>query len=552
MTSSGPSFRVQSPTGQLTYHRIAHGETTIGRDGAVGLLLDDARISRRHARLVRAGGRVTISDGESRNGTFLNGRRVSGEPEMLAPGDVLRVGDFTLVFEPLEAAPTEVTAVFEMAPAGDPSTLSMRQVLQKAPDEGIRPPAAPEVARDISAAGLRFELDKKTRVLGLFYELSRTLGSVFSLADVYDKAIAILLQVTPADRVVIYHRLENGEFRHVASGSRDGSRLGPDDPETQPLRVSRTVFDHVATQRVSVLLADTPRSDGPVPDSVFLHKTRSVMAAPILGRASLLGVIYTDLQDALQAFSSDDLDLLNAVAVQTGVANETVRAYDALQAEAKAREKYERFLPQQLVEDLLRDPNREIRPGGTRVTLTALFGDLRGFTALSEANPPELVVERLNRFYSLMSEAIFRHGGTLDKYLGDGVLALFGAPYGTERDAVRAVRAAIDMQRAMRVFHDELAAAGQPPIGMGVGINTGTAIVGFIGSETRLDYTAIGDAVNTASRLEHLAAAGQIIISEHTMQVLDDSVRYRTLEAVQVKGRRARLGIAEVLWTPPS
>ena len=194
------------------------------------------------------------------------------------------------------------------------------------------------------------------------------------------------------------------------------------------------------------------------------------------------------------------------------------------------------------------DPHREITPGGTRRTITVLFADLRGFTTLSEANPPEMVVGLLNRFFTLMSEVIFRHGGTLDKYIGDGVLALFGAPYATERDAVKAVRAAIDMQRAVQQFNRELAAAGQADIGVGIGINTGSAIVGFIGSDTRLDYTAIGDTVNTAARLEQRAHAGQIIISEHTMQAVDASVNYIVLEAVQVKGRTAKLQIGEVVW----
>ena len=113
---------------------------------------------------------------------------------------------------------------------------------------------------------------------------------------------------------------------------------------------------------------------------------------------------------------------------------------------------------------------------------------------------------------------------------------------------MKAVRAAIDMQRAVQQFNRELAAAGEPEIGVGIGINTGVAIVGFIGSETRLDYTAIGDTVNTAARLEHLAAAGQIIISEHTMQAVDASVNYAVIEAVQVKGRTAKLQIGEVAW----
>lgn len=539
MSATGPTLRVQSPGGRLSVHVLAGGETVIGRDARAGLVLDDARISRRHALLVRDGARVTLTDLASRNGSFVNGRRLGVAPEVLTPGDLLKVGDFTLVFDPPESIP------FAEEPAGD-----MRQVLQKAPDELIRSSmSVPAVDRDVSAEGLRFELDKKTRVLGLFYELSRTLGSVFSLPDVYDKVIAILLQVTPAARVVIYQRTDRGEMKHVASGTRDHRTPG-DGADAQPLRVSRTVFDNVAKQRVSVLLENTRRDEAALPESLRLHQTHSVMAAPIVGRKGLLGVIYTDQQDVTQTFSSDDLDLLNAVAVQTGIAIDTVQSHEALQREAKAREKYERFLPQQLVDDVMLDPNQEIRPGGTRLTITTLFGDLRGFTTLSESSPPETVVEYLNRFYSLMSEAIFRHGGTLDKYLGDGVLAHFGAPYGTERDAVKAVRAAIDMQRAMVSFNQELSAGGHPGIAMGVGINTGPAIVGFIGSDARLDYTAIGDTVNTASRLEHIAKPGQILISEHTMQALDASVTYRPLEAVQVKGRTAKMQIAEVAWAP--
>lgn len=521
-------------------HLLAAGETVVGRDSKAGLVLEDARISRRHAVLTRAGGRVVVADLGSRNGTFLNGKRVEGAVQPLAPGDVLKVGDFTLVFDPQEAI------VF----AQDPAVGEMRAVLQKAPDEVIHSGMVPAAgaAREVSPEGLRFELEKKTRVLGLFYELSRTLGSVFTLTDVYDKAIAILLQVTPAARVMIYQKGERGEMRHVASGSRGGA-AGASDPAVQPLRVSKTVFDNVAKQRVSVLLENTSRGDPSVPDSLKLHQAHSVMAAPIVCRTGLLGVIYTDQQDVMQTFSSDDLDLLNAVAVQTGIALDTVRAHEALRREAKAREKYERFLPQQLVDDVMLDPNKEIRPGGVRQTITVLFADLRGFTTLSEANAPETVVDLLNRFFTLMSEVIFRHGGTLDKYIGDGVLALFGAPYATERDAVKAVRAAIDMQRAVQVFNQELVAAGQAHIGVGIGINTGSAIVGFIGSESRLDYTAIGDTVNTAARLEHLAKAGQIIISEHTMQALDASVSYTQLEAVQVKGRTARMQIADVIWS---
>ncbi len=529
---------VQGPGGRSFVVPVRDGETSIGRDTTNSLALNDARVSRRHAVLRSDGRQVTVADLSSRNGTYHNGERLGAAAVTLAPGDIVKVGDFTLLFD------TDEGNRFD-----EEAAAVMRPVLQKAPHEVLLSGPTPAAAgRELSAEGLRVELEKKTKVLGLFYELSRTLGSVFSLDDVYAKAMALLLQVTPAARVIIYQRMEDGEMRQVAALTRGASPAAPAEAVTEPLRVSRTIFDNVANQRVSVLLENTRRNALPIPDSLTLHQTHSVMAAPILGRKGLLGLIYTDQQDVANVFSSDDLDLLNAVAVQTGVALDTVHAHEALQREAQAREKYERFLPQQLVDDVLLDPNKEVKPGGRRQTLTVLFADLRGFTTLSEAHTPEVVVDLLNRFFTLMSEVIFRHGGTLDKYIGDGVMALFGAPYSTERDAVKAVRAAVEMQRSVVTFNQELAAAALPTIGLGIGVNTGPAIVGFIGSETRLDYTAIGDTVNLAARLEHLAKAGQIIISEYTMQALDAGISCTALEAVQVKGRTARLQVAEVIW----
>jgi adenylate cyclase len=271
------------------------------------------------------------------------------------------------------------------------------------------------------------------------------------------------------------------------------------------------------------------------------------MAAPIIGRRGLLGIIYADRHDVLETFSSNDLDLLNAVAVQTGIAIDTVNTYERLQREAQARSNYERFLPQQIVDDILRSPGK-VKLGGVRQKVTAFFADVRSFTTLSESSKPEVIVNLLNRYFTLASEIIFRHGGTLDKYIGDGMLALFGAPIVSERDAVKAVRAAVDLQRALIQFNQELEESQLPPISVGIGINTGPAIVGYIGSEQRLDYTAIGDTINTAARLESIAKPGQIVISESTWQDLDDGFTLNPLETVKLKGKSENLRIAEVIW----
>ena len=291
---------VQGPGGRSFVVPVRDGETSIGRDTTNTLALNDARVSRRHAVLRSDGRQVTVADLSSRNGTYHNGERLGAAAVTLAPGDIVKVGDFTLLFD------TDEGNRFD-----EEAAAVMRPVLQKAPHEALLSGPVPAAAgRELSAEGLRVELEKKTKVLGLFYELSRTLGSVFSLDDVYAKAMALLLQVTPAARVIIYQRMEDGEMRQVAALTRGASPAAPAEAVTEPLRVSRTIFDNVANQRVSVLLENTRRNALPIPDSLTLHQTHSVMAAPILGRKGLLGVIYTDQQDVANVFSSDDLDLL--------------------------------------------------------------------------------------------------------------------------------------------------------------------------------------------------------------------------------------------------
>jgi adenylate cyclase len=177
-----------------------------------------------------------------------------------------------------------------------------------------------------------------------------------------------------------------------------------------------------------------------------------------------------------------------------------------------------------------------------------LFADIRGFTRISEHAQPERIVSLLNRYFSAMTDIIFAHGGTLDKYLGDGLMALFGAPTATPDDANNAINAAVAMQRRILGINLELREEGLPEIGVGMGLHTGEVIVGYIGSERRSEYTAIGDTVNTASRLESNALGGEILISDAT--ALAAHTRYKLLprDAITVKNRQQPVVLWEVDW----
>ena len=186
--------------------------------------------------------------------------------------------------------------------------------------------------------------------------------------------------------------------------------------------------------------------------------------------------------------------------------------------------------------------------GGVNQTITVLFADIRGFTRISEHAKPERVVHLLNMYFSQMTEIIFSYGGTLDKYIGDGLMALFGAPTATPMDASNALNAAVDMQRRIIDINVELISEGFQEIGVGIGLHTGEATVGYIGSDRRSEYTAIGDTVNLASRLESNAKGGQILLSDSTVRAATTTYELAPRDAITVKNRVQPVPLFEVMW----
>jgi adenylate cyclase len=585
------SLYIQTPGGKEFIFDLSKPEVAIGRELKNDLILDDPRVSRTHAlaRLIEDG--VVLRDLESGNGTFVNGFRIPPNVDFrLAENDQIKMGSCSLTFQkgplpPNDTAPDSFRGItpktsdsyrdlFQKPPDPFHDVLdvlqkpsdsqrdviprppdlfrdaipkapdSFRQVVQKTPDQMLAPSRLNDftASQDMPPIVYRYELEKKDRILRLFYELSHKLSLIYTLEEIYDQVFEFLLSVTSATRCFVFRKNEMGDFEQVAAKTRGPGEVGT------PLPISQTIFSKVMAERVSVLLEEAQRAGSEMSSkSILANNVQSVMAAPIIGPRGLLGIIYADRLDLNEPFSPDDLDLLNAIAVHTGIAINTVISHERLQKQAQARASFERFLPRQVVDHILRSPDA-IKLGGVRQMVTALFADIRNFTSLSENCTPEVIVNLLNHYFSMVSEIIFRHGGTLDKYIGDGLLALFGAPYVGELDAVQAVRAAIEIQRAMVSFNEKQLAKNLPQIAVGIGINTGQAIVGYIGSETRLDYTAIGDTINTTSRLQNLAQPGQIVISENTMQVLDESFILRPLGTERLKGRNANLRIAEVVW----
>ena len=530
----------------------------IGRAPDNQIVLDDPRASRHHAHIKPGDdGSFTLIDGVFVNGQMKRSANkvfVNGEQKFehkLRDGDRVTIGASTIRFEqPKEERTADLS--FDDKPLGHTQLLmSAKDVLQtvlRQSDPGISGGTMVPKGGDKVLESLQ----RKANILSEIYEMSKALGAGFDLDRIFKMATDIIFRSTPSDRVVALltetvvtdQNAENAKLFPIATRARDAKL----EAHAHKLTIGRTITRKVMKDRVALLSQDVAADEQFAGvDSIVSQGVRSTICAPLVTESGVHGALYADRLDPFSAFKPDDLELISAVAAQTAIAVENVRAHERLAKEEVARANYSRFLPEYVVKQMLENPE-SFKLGGVMQTITVLFADIRGFTRISEHAPPEKIVQLLNRYFSAMTDIIFAHGGTLDKYLGDGMMALFGAPTVTPKDASNAMSAAVAMQRRMMSINEELLAEGYPEIGIGIGLHTGEAVVGYIGSERRSEYTAIGDTVNTASRLESNAKAGEILVSEATANAARSRYQLAPREPINVKNRVQPVPLFEIEW----
>ncbi len=225
--------------------------------------------------------------------------------------------------------------------------------------------------------------------------------------------------------------------------------------------------------------------------------------------------------------------------------------FEDITTEKRLRSTMARYISRDVMDKLMDEGDQAL--GGTLQIATILFSDIRSFTGFSERNGPQETVRMLNEYFTVMYDQIVHHEGILDKYIGDAIMAVFGAPFVSPQDADNALSTAVGMIRALRTFNADRVARGDEPIGIGVGINTGEVVSGNIGSEKRMDYTVIGDGVNLAARLEGATKvySTPILISGFTRQALTASHRLREVDLLQVKGKQEPVAIFESIDARP-
>jgi adenylate cyclase len=271
------------------------------------------------------------------------------------------------------------------------------------------------------------------------------------------------------------------------------------------------------------------------------------------GAVLALGTLAAYLLLAETLFQSEGLWLnvvYPTIVVALVFASTTLVRYFSTESERRQiKAAFQFYVPPAVVEEIAADVSK-LRLGGEKRDLTVLFSDIRGFTSMSEALAPEDLVKLLNVYFTEMTNQVFKHKGSLDKYIGDAIMAIFGAPIHDAQHPHLACRAALDMIKALEALKARWRQEGLPEIGIGIGINTGPMIVGNMGSETRFNYTVIGDAVNLASRIESLNKdyGTSILVSEYTYEQVKDEFRSaREIDRVRVRGRAQVVGLYELI-----
>ncbi|MSP90472.1 MAG: FHA domain-containing protein [Myxococcales bacterium] len=520
--------RISSGAGQQEI--LLADVTSIGRQPTNTMQIVDRLVSKEHAIISRTLGTASffLADLDSRNGTYLNDRLVEGKTS-LKHGDTLRIGSTMWRYVAPEGADYEDPDTIQSVSTEGTTSASIHATMQI------------DLAHDFVAADLVLDermLRADYEKLRLAYELSSALAEAHDIDMVLDRLLERVFNWLPVDRGVVLFVDEKkagnpaDHLIQMAVRIRPGAAIG----EVEDIRVPRSILDQTLRKREAVLSTDA-RLDARFgqAQSVVLQGIRSSMTVPLVTKERMIGILHVDSLISSGLFGEKDLAVLASVSRQASISIDNVLLQKRIVEEATVRSNLSRMLSPNLVDRIVSGA-LAIEKGGALRRVTVMFADIRGFTSLTERTPPTEMVAFMNDYFERVSNVIFKYEGTLDKYIGDAVMALWGAPLGTDDDDILAVRAAYEMQLAVTEFNIERAANGEEAIGVGIGIATAQVIAGYVGSSRTMSYTVFGRGVNLASRLCSAAKSGEVLISPTTWLAVRHQVQAEQLAELKLKG----------------
>jgi adenylate cyclase len=515
-------------------------DLSIGRTEGNDLVLNHPSVSRRHARVEMRDGHYWIVDLKSTNGVKVNGNLI-GESAVEA-GDKILVGSVQLDIKPLPSVDFSGESMFD-----NPSGTVIRRIsdfnsefgldLGEVQAAAVRPPSEPGIPGEPSVT--------REKIFQVLVQVAKSLLQTEELTDLLNTVMDMIFRYLPVERGLIILFDEAGEPVPRLTKFIEGA-------DATDIPISRTILKMVAEQQIALMtsnaLEDARLLGG---KSIAIHGIRSAMCVPLWNRQRVIGAVQVDSPIHIGRFTEEDLDLLTALANFAAVAIERAQLAEKIEHERKIRTKMERYHSPAVIDEIVKGVVAAVETDVRTADVSILFADISGFTTVSETKKPEEVREFLSNFFSAAVDAIFAYGGTLDKFIGDAVMAFFGAPIPQDDHADRAIMAGLMMQERVDIWNAEREREGLPPVRIRVGINSGPAVVGNVGTEKRVDYTVLGSSVNIASRLESgVAKPGQLVVSQNTLDRVIGSFEIESLGEFALKGLQQKMPVFLVKSSP--
>jgi adenylate cyclase len=518
------------------------GELSVGRTEGNDLVLNHPSVSRKHAKFEARNNAWWIIDLKSTNGVKVNGNLIT--EAQVNPGDKILIGSVQLDLKALPSVDFTNESMFD-----NPSGTVIRRISDFNSEFGLD---LEQLKADQSLSGRISAVEpgkaeagvSREKIFQILVQVAKALLQSDDLNTLLNTVMDMIFKYLPVERGLIILFDEAGNPVPKLTRFIEGA-------EAQDIPISRTILKMVAEQQVALMtsnaLEDARLLGG---KSIAIHGIRSAMCVPLWNRQRVIGAVQVDSPIHIGSYAEEHLDLLTALANFAAVAIERAQLSEKIEQERKIRSKMERYHSPAVIDEIVKGvitvsaDETEIRAAEVSI----LFADISGFTTVSETKAPEEVAEFLSRFFSAAVDSIFAYGGTLDKFIGDAVMAFFGAPIAQDDHADRAILAGIMMQRLIDDWNRDREHEGLEPVRIRVGINSGPAVVGNVGTEKRVDYTVLGSAVNIASRLESgVAKPGQIVISQNTLERTIGSFNTESLGEFALKGLQQKLPVYAVV-----
>ncbi len=526
---------------------------TIGRKDTNDIIIKDSTISGTHCQITISADKIIITDLNSRNGITVNEKKISGSAE-LSQGQFFFIGMRNSYITDIPES-----ELFNLAQHGPDHFIRKSAAANNTQSFDINNDFSCDRSNDLSntiITKISFkDIDKKKlnintllsdnennrsnkefNKLSIIYEMSKELNTIFSKQELYDATLKWISKGLKYEHgyILMY---ENGFFNCVANSA-----------SHEEAKISKTLAKFVIDEQSSIITLDASCDERfASSQSIASLKIMSAMCAPIWTNDKTIGLIYITNSVSSVQFTDEELKFLTAFANQLSISIERLNLMEALKQEENIRSKLSRYLSPDVADIVIKNPEFSTKLGGCSAEVSILFADIRGFTKLSIATPVDILVTILNEYFSIWVEIVFKHKGTIDKFIGDAVMAVYGAPVSYDCDSANAINSAKEFMTELEKANNSWMQRFGVRIDIGIGISTGPVIAGNIGSQERMDYTIIGSAVNLASRICSSTPAKKIYVCDKTFSQNSEHYTFQQLEPIKFKGSDKLIPIYDTL-----